>query len=118
MTNTVFTGDLRCAAKYSQGQQAVPEPWFPDTGIILSSGGPASLDMQDTSGTDSVCYNTAGDGDLNGITGGFMTEDACILTIEFTVDADVSHITLKYVFGSDEYNEFVNSSFNDAFGTL
>lgn len=105
-----------CAAKYSQGQQSVPKDSFPDMGIILSSGGPASLDMQD-SGAESTCYGAPGDPDLNAISGGFTTEDACILNIEFTVAADVSQITFKYVFGSDEYNEFVDSDFNDAFGT-
>jgi gliding motility-associated-like protein len=38
----------------------------------------------------------------------------CIL--EFDVQAVCNQLTVRFVFGSEEYPEFVNSSFNDAFG--
>lgn len=94
VTKSQLTGDAQCAATFSEGRDAVNEPWFPDTGIILSSGGPASLDMQDSEG-ESTCYETAGDTQLDMLTGGFTTRDACILDIEFTVASDVSLITFK-----------------------
>ena len=65
-----------------------------------------------------ACSGTAGDSDLDIIASPDETEDACVLNIEFTVDSDVTAITFKYVFGSDEYLEYVNSRYNDAFGKL
>jgi len=40
--------------------------------------------------------------------------DPCILEFDFVPDSN--HIQFKYAFGSDEYNEYVNSNFNDVFG--
>jgi hypothetical protein len=42
------------------------------------------------------------------------THDPCILEFDFVPDS--SHIQFKYVFGSEEYNDYVNSTFNDVFG--
>lgn len=42
------------------------------------------------------------------------TQDVCLLEFDITPQCDT--LTLEYVFGSEEYPEFVNSSFNDAFG--
>ena len=45
---------------------------------------------------------------------GYSTYDATTLEFDFVAPTDV--ISFQYVFASDEYNEWVNSSFNDAFG--
>ncbi len=42
------------------------------------------------------------------------SEDVCIL--EFDIVPECSTLTINFVFGSEEYPEFVNSFFNDAFG--
>ena len=42
------------------------------------------------------------------------TRDPCILT--FNIVPSCTTLTIKFVFGSEEYPEFVNTSFNDAFG--
>jgi hypothetical protein len=41
------------------------------------------------------------------------SENASLLEINFTPNGD--SIEFSYVFGSEEYNDFVNSEFNDAF---
>ena len=115
VTGSALVGSPNCAGTFTQGQQSVSLPSFPDAGIILSSGGPSSLDMQNGDAA-TTCSGTAGDSDLDIIASPDETEDACVLNIEFTVDSDVTAITFKYVFGSDEYLEYVNSRYNDAFG--
>ena len=55
-----------------------------------------------------------GDSDLDSLVPGYATHDATILQFDFVAPTDV--ISFQYVFGSDEYNEWVNSSFNDVFG--
>ena len=109
VTSSSLTGNANCAAVFSDGLVAVPLPdAFPDDGIILSSGGPASLSMQD-SDSQSLCFNTSGDSDLDNFLGSSITRDACVLTIDFTVAEGITGIVFNYVFGSDEYQEWVNS---------
>lgn len=83
-----------------------------ENGILLTSGlynlaaGP-----NDDGGTSG--YNgTAGDPDLDPLTD-WLTYDACIIEFDMTVMADT--LKLNYVFGSEEYPEYVFSSFNDVF---
>jgi hypothetical protein len=83
-----------------------------ESGIMLSSGnivdavGPNSNDATATN------HGTAGDNDLTQISGN-LTFDAAILTFDFISDG--GDIFFNYVFASEEYNEYVNSSVNDSF---
>jgi hypothetical protein len=56
---------------------------------------------------------TAGDPDLQVFSGG-ETFDACVLEFDFV--PYYSYVWFQFVFGSEEYPEFVGSVFNDAFG--
>ena len=56
--------------------------------------------------------NAAGDSDLSAITGG-PTYDACVLEFDMTVPGD--SIGFNYVFGSEEYPEYVFEDYNDVF---
>ncbi len=83
-----------------------------ESGIILTSGGaelPESLNTEDSSG---FSYGTPGDAQLDALVGG-GTGDANIL--EFDFETTTGTLAFDYVFGSEEYNEFVGSSFNDVF---
>ncbi len=86
-----------------------------DDGIVLTSGFASNLDGT-TNTSDAITGNNglAGDSDLNGLIPGYSTHDATILSFDFVSSGDAAYF--NYVFGSDEYNEWVNSSFNDVFG--
>lgn len=56
-----------------------------------------------------------GDDDLTFLSG-FNTNDACIIELE--VFANTNQLNFEYVFGSEEYPEFVGGSVNDVFAFL
>ncbi|MBI5541681.1 MAG: choice-of-anchor L domain-containing protein [Bacteroidia bacterium] len=76
------------------------------TGNVLGAPGPNSLaDM-------STVNVRGGDGTLNSIIS--PTYDAMGLEFDFVPESNV--ITFRYVFASEEYNEFVGDIYNDVFG--
>ena len=90
---------------------------FPTTGIVLSTGKFQSIEGPDNFSpaiTDE--RNQPGDADLEALKPGFETFDACGLAFEFTCSGDApEEFMFQYVFGSDEYTEFVATEFNDNF---
>ena len=77
------------------------------TGSVQSAPGP----NDDTCASSSL-PNRGGDTALSAIAGA-ATDDANILQFRITVDADLDSLGLRFVFGSEEYNESVGSEFND-----
>lgn len=103
-----YTGATSAAGAFTGGADSVGF----DSGIILSSGSVASIaGPNDSDGTTTV-HGTPGDADLNTLISGF-TFDASVL--EFSFVPDGPEVTFRYVFASEEYNEYVGS-FNDVFG--
>ena len=84
-----------------------------DSGIVLSSGNVYDLVGPNNIGSTSTSYLLPGDPTLDAIIAPDPTNDAAVLEFDFVPTSDT--ISFKYVFGSEEYLEFVNS-FNDAFG--
>jgi hypothetical protein len=83
-------------------------------GIVLTSGSTTNVigpNNDPRAGTDNVL---PGDLMLGALIPGFQTFDACVLEFDFIPAGN--QVQFNYVFGSEEYNEFVNSSFNDVFG--
>ena len=105
-------GNDRQAGTFTGGA-ALDDPM--DSGVILSSGDVADVEGPNSSGSTSVGNPDSTDADLDSIATGETNDDA-ILEVEFTVPDDADQIFFNYVFGSEEYNEYVGSSFNDAFG--
>lgn len=58
--------------------------------------------------------SNASDPDLNAINGSALPKDAAVLEFDFITTG--TSITFNYVFASCEYNEWVGSNYNDAFG--
>jgi gliding motility-associated-like protein len=89
-----------------------------DSGIILCSGHIDSARGPNVTGFATVVNNTPGDAQLEQITGNTANGsfDAAVLQFDFIPMADT--VKFDYVFGSEEYMEWVNSSFNDAFAFI
>jgi hypothetical protein len=83
-----------------------------DNGIVLSSGDIVNVLGPNTSDSISANNGQPGDANLSALTGR-VTNDAAVLEFDFVPDA--ATIFFQYVFASDEYNEFVNSQFDDVF---
>lgn len=82
-------------------------------GIVLSTGDIIHIVGPNESDSATGSFGTAGDADLTALLGGIATYDAAVL--EFDCDCAVgTSISLQYLFGSEEYNEYVNA-INDAF---
>lgn len=85
-----------------------------DTGIVLTSG--LALNISNSNTYDDI----TGDNGLPGLPAltalipGYETYDATSVTIGF--ESDGGDLYFNYVFGSDEYSEWVGSPFNDVFG--
>jgi hypothetical protein len=105
-----YIGDTVASGHFSGGAGIIPF----DTGVLLTSGA-ANIAIGPNNQDGAGLSNTGGsDPNLDAINGAPGVQDAAVLQFQFTAAA--ADISFQYVFGSDEYNEFVNSSFNDVFG--
>lgn len=83
-------------------------------GVIMASGDIANAIGPNNSGSQSTDFGTSSsDPDLSAIASGSLN-DAAFLEFDFVPGSDT--IKFRYAFGSEEYMEYANTSFNDAFG--
>lgn len=85
-----------------------------DKGIILTTGSADLAVGPNNSDGNGLNNGSPGDADLDSLIPGFSTQDAAVLEFDFT--STTGELFFQYVFASDEYNEYTNSSFNDVFG--
>lgn len=119
-----FNPVLTCPDGHSGKFQVVNSNLPIGEGIVLSSGdvktgadigvdGPVSF-FSSNSAT-----SGPGDPDLDDILVNLNSNDACVLEFDFIPDIDTtSTLRFKYVFGSEEYNEYACTNFNDVFAFL
>lgn len=110
INNATYTGALQASGTFTGGNSAGIGI---DNGIILTTGKATAAAGPNNAGNTSNSNVTPGDPQLNTlVTNG--TNDAASLNIDFTTNG--GSLFFNYVFASEEYNEFTNSSFNDVFG--
>lgn len=87
-----------------------------DSGILLATGSVLNAEGPNDAGASTTGGGMFGqsDPDLVAIGSNATINDAAVLEFDFIPIGD--SIQFDFVFGSDEYLEFVNSSFNDVFG--
>lgn len=108
--NVTFTGANASRGIFNNGQST---NLGIASGIFLTSGAGYVIPGPNTSTSAGANNGTPGDPTLNTITTS-TTYDAAVLQFDFIPESDT--LRFKYVFGSEEYNEWVGSSFNDVFG--
>lgn len=109
--NLTWSGDLDQFATFQSNQSGIgiASGFMMATGSCENAVGPNDLGGSTTGGGNFGI----GDVDLTALST-FNMNDAAILEFDFV--ANRANLDLDFVFGSDEYNEFVCGSVNDAFG--
>jgi len=82
-------------------------------GIILSSGNAGDAVGPNSSGSSGISTGTGSDPDLQLLVTS-VVYDKAVLEFDFVPMSDT--VRFRYVYGSEEFDEFCNSSYNDAFG--
>lgn len=108
IANATHSGAPAAAGTFSGGASSIGF----DTGVLLASGAIADATGPNTADSTGSAYGLPGDAALSSLAG-VPTFDASILAFDFTPNADT--VFFQYVFASEEYNEFVNTNFNDVF---
>ncbi|TND06976.1 MAG: fibronectin type III domain-containing protein [Bacteroidetes bacterium] len=85
-----------------------------NNGIMLTTGNLTSALGPNNSPSAGFCNNTSSSDPQLVAIEPMATYDPCIL--EFDIVPECNTLTISFVFGSDEYPEYVGLSFNDAFG--
>lgn len=110
ISNVSYTGADGAAGEFRGGTDIIGF----ENGIILSTGVISNVIGPNTVSGMTARNNTAGDAGLDELAGaGNPTEDAAILSFDFVPEGTT--VTFKYVFASDEYNDYVNTPYNDVF---
>lgn len=112
ISNITFKGAKKSIGKFSTGNNPINLGF--SEGIILSSGKVSDASGPNNSTHTSTMFGNSGDPLLTKLVPGFSTNDASVLEFDFIPKSDT--IRFRYIFGSEEYPEFVNSFYNDVFG--
>jgi pimeloyl-ACP methyl ester carboxylesterase len=107
-SNVTFEGAAAAGGKFAGGAGSIGV----ESGVVLSSG-----DIHDVVGPNenddtSTDNGRSGDSDLTALSG-FPTYDAAVLEFDFV--PLTSQVIFRYVFSSEEYNEWVHTQYNDVF---
>jgi hypothetical protein len=86
-----------------------------DSGIILTTGSINNIKGPNKSFSTTTRNFTKGDTTLSGLVN-FGTKDAAVLEFDFLPKTGI--VSFLYVFASEEYNEYVDSAYNDIFAFL
>jgi len=108
VSNVTFTGAEVAAGVFQGGAGIIGF----DKGIILGTGNIVNVVGPNTKNNIGVNNEAAGDAQLDALAG-YPTHDAAVLEFDFL--ANTNKIQFRYVFASDEYNEYVGSKYNDVF---
>lgn len=85
------------------------------SGLLLTSGSAAIAVGPNNSGSDGATITpNISDPQLQALIPGYTVNDVAKLEFDFIPESD--SVEFRWVFGSEEYPEWVNSSFNDVFG--
>ena len=108
---STFTGGAHAAGFFARG---LASGLGIESGVILTSGSAGEAQGSNSHDVSSYAHGLPGDATLSALAGGEGTYDAAILEFDFTtVGGD---LLIRYVFASEEYNEFVYTGHDDIVG--
>lgn len=111
VTNVTFNGQGGQIGTFASGQTNIGFP----SGMIMASGDcSVAVGPNDSDNASGGYGNSTPDADLTQLSGSGSLFD--LANIEFDFTPTQSPLSFEYVFGSEEYCEYVGSQFNDAFG--
>ncbi len=114
ISNVTYTGDNRQMGDFNAINTVLYTDQNMDKGIVMTTGyATDAIGPNTTSGISRIMDGVTTDADLSQLTSGLLY-DKCVLEFDFVPEGPT--IKFNYIFGSDEYPEFVGSGFNDAFG--
>jgi hypothetical protein len=108
ISNVTYSGQEAAAGEFSGAANIIGF----GSGVLLSSGTASNVVGPNTLDDVATEFGGVGDSDLETLSG-FETFDAAVLEFDFVPTSD--SVAFQYVFASDEYNEFVNTQYNDVF---
>jgi hypothetical protein len=108
VSNVQFTGANVAAGKFTESNNVVGI----QSGVILSSGSVKGVAGPNNTSSFTTINNTPSDPQLDAIIAPTPGHDAAVLNFDWVPKGNV--VLFSYVFGSEEYPEFVGS-FNDVF---
>ncbi len=120
VTDVLVTGCLQASNVTFQGgatsigyfSNATPGLDFAE-GIVMSTGSVLDAPGPNSSGSTSTITNSGSDPQLQTLMPGYTINDATVLQFDFVPASD--QLEFQYVFGSEEYMEWVGLGFNDVF---
>ncbi len=107
INNASYRGAANAAGFFASAQASIGF----NNGVVLSTGEVLDVIGPNTEDGRSGVLGTPGDSALDALVAPHRTQDAAIL--EFDLITPHSTISIPFVFASEEYNEFVNSEYND-----
>jgi hypothetical protein len=113
--NVTYTGVNQSAGEFSGGTGILGI----EAGIVLSSGHAVGIigpNLDNNGTTPSFDNGLPGDAQLSNLAGIPLSSAFDATSLEFDIIPQGNSLQFSYVFGSEEYNTFVNSGFNDVFG--
>ena len=112
VSNVTYTGATAASGYFTGG---VAAGIGIESGIVLTSGYASNLNgTSNTSDSITGINNLGGTPYLDALVPGYNTYDATVLAFDFVSEGTEAYFA--YVFGSDEYDEYVGSKYNDVFG--
>ena len=103
-----YKGDRKAIGKFTKADSIFDM----DEGLVLSTGNVRDIPGENLSGSRSTKNRSRGHDLLTELCGA-ETMDAAVIEIQFVPKS--KYISFNYVFGSEEYPEYVKSRFNDVF---
>jgi gliding motility-associated-like protein len=109
--NLTFTGDLDQIGSFDNNNSNI----IIENGMVMASGSCSNVIGPNDIGSSTTGGGNFGVNDIDlDLLSTFATNDAAVLEFDFIPSGD--SLSFNYSFGSDEYNEYVCGSVNDAFG--